>query len=76
MRKLKAGNNEYEYKTQFPEYHGDNQYTLEKMFKHDIKELVELDYEYEDSGEIIKLTTERKIQLLLRAYGELLRKNN
>ena len=42
------------------------------MFKKDVKELVELNYEYEDNSEIMKLTRARKARLVLKAYGELL----
>lgn len=40
------------------------------MFKKDVKELVELNYEYEDNSEIMKLT--RKVRLVLKTYGKLL----
>jgi len=54
--KLKVGNKEYEYKLRSLEKHGDNQRKVEEMFKKDVKELVELNYEYEDNSEIMKLT--------------------
>jgi len=42
------------------------------MSKKDVKELIELNYEYEDNSEIMKLTLARKVRLVLKAYGELL----
>lgn len=58
--KLKAGNKKYEYKSRSLEKHGNNQRKVEEMSKKDVKELVELNYEYEDNSEIMKLTLAKK----------------